>query len=36
MLTILSYLVLSRYGGDYSGFLYVLPVLLDIAIIDKL
>ena len=36
MFTILSYLILSHYGGDYNGILYVLPVLLDLAIIDKL
>lgn len=37
MFTIASYLLLNHYaGGDWSGWLLVLPVLLDIALIEKI
>lgn len=36
MCTIIAYLLLARLGSDYSGWLFVLPVLTDFAIIDCL
>lgn len=37
MITIIAYLLLNHYvGSDFTGWLLVLPVLLDIALIDKI
>lgn len=37
MVTILAYLLLNNYvGPDFSGWLLVLPVLLDLALIEKI
>ena len=36
MITIISYFLLTNYGGDYTGWLYVLPVLNDLIILGRL
>ena len=36
MITIISYLLLTNYGGDYTGWLYVLPVLTDLVLLGKI
>lgn len=37
MITIISYIALRYFfGGDWSGMLLLLPILLDLAILDKL
>ena len=36
MITILSYIVLENFAQDWSGWLLVLPVLLDLGIINKI
>ena len=36
MITIIAYLLLTNYGGDYTGWLYVLPILTDLIILGKI
>ena len=36
MITIISYLLLTNYGGDYIGWLYVLPVFTDLVLLGKI
>lgn len=37
MITVISYLLLENfYHGGYSGWLFVIPALTDLAILDKL
>ena len=36
MITIIAYLLLTNYGGDYTGWLYVLPVFTDLIILGRI
>ena len=36
MITIVAYLLLTNYGGDYTGWLYVLPVFTDLVLLGKI
>lgn len=36
MLTLLAYLLLTNFSPEHSGWLYVLPVLLDLTIIGRI
>ena len=36
MITIISYLLLTNYGEDYTGWLYVLPVITDLVLLGKI
>ena len=37
MITIIAYIVLNHFsGGNWSGWLLVLPVFMDMVLIDKL
>ena len=36
MITIISYLLLTNYGSEYTGWLYVLPVLTDLVLLGKI
>ena len=34
MVTVFTFILLNYFGYEYSGWLYVLPVLLDLTLID--
>ena len=36
MITIVAYLLLTNYGGDYTGWQYVLPVFTDLVLLGKI
>lgn len=36
MMTVIAYLLLQYYAPGFSGWLLVLPVLLDLALIQKI
>ena len=36
MLTLIAFLALNYFGYEYSGWLYVLPVLFDLVLLDKI
>ena len=36
MITVVAYLLLTNYGGDYTGWLYVLPVFTDLVLLGKI
>jgi len=36
MITVISYILLNNFTPDYSGWLLVLPVLIDLVILERL